>query len=203
MATPFVIGIAGGTGAGKTTFAKGVVELLAPGRAVLIPEDHYYRDQGHFPLPERETVNYDHPDAIDLYLLATDIADLVHGKTIHMPSYDFQLHTRRQETERVLPAEFIILEGLFTLFDARIRELSNLKIFLHLESDLRLIRRLERDISERGRTRESVLRQYIATVRPMHERFIEPSRAQADLILSGKDPVELNVTKVRSWMEKQ
>jgi uridine kinase len=200
---PFVIGIAGGTGAGKTTFAKGVADLLAPGRAVLVPEDHYYRDQGHLPLPQRETVNYDHPDAIDLCLLAKHIADLLHGRAIEMPSYDFQLHTRRHETEHMNSTEFIIVEGLFTLFDTRVRELLHLKIFLDLESDLRLIRRLERDISERGRTRESVFRQYIATVRPMHERFIEPSRLHADLILSGKDAVEFNVTRVREWIKNQ
>ena len=175
MATPFVIGIAGGTGAGKTTFAKGVAELLARGRAVLIPEDHYYRDQGHLPLPERKTVNYDHPDEIDLYLLGTHIAGLVHGKTIDMPSYDFQLHTRNQDIQRIFPVDFIIVEGLFTLFDTRLRELLHLKIFLHLESDLRLIRRLERDIlgawAHKGVRPKSVYRH----VRPMHERFIEPS----------------------------
>ncbi|MHC1726650.1 MAG: uridine kinase [Syntrophobacteraceae bacterium] len=200
MGGNFVIGVSGGTGAGKSTIANALADWLTSDHAVIIQEDHYYRDHSRESFSNREEMNYDHPEAIDLNLLMEHIGALVSGKRIEMPSYDFTRHVRTSERRTVFPKKFIIVEGLFVLFDTRLRENLDLKVFVHLESDLRFIRRLERDISERGRSRKSVIRQYLRTVRPMHHAFVEPTRTSADLILSGEDPISFNVAKVREFL---
>ncbi len=192
-----VIGIAGGTGAGKTTLAEALAGCMCPGFAVVMHEDRYYRDNSHLPEASREDLNYDHPDAIDLDLLARHVRELVSGRIIKQPVYDFVRHIRKKGTDTVFPANFIIVEGLFTLFNELLRDLIGLRVFLDSEDGTRLSRRLERDVRERGRTKESVIRQWSSTVRPMHELFIQPCRSSADLVLSGCDRVDYNVARIR------
>jgi len=195
-----VIGVAGGTGAGKTTLAEGLAGCLGPGSAVVIHEDRYYRDNSHLPAALRESLNYDHPEAIDLGLLAGHVRELVSGKTINQPTYDFVRHVRSSETVTLAPARFIIVEGLFTLFNELLWDVTDLKIFLDLEESTRLSRRLERDTRERGRTRQSVIRQWNSTVQPMYELFIRPSRSHADLVLSGGAHVDRNIAGIRDFL---
>jgi uridine kinase len=197
----FVIGIAGGTGAGKTTLAEELAgSYTGPGSAVVLHEDRYYRDNSHLPAASREDLNYDHPEAMDLDLLARHVREIVSGRTINQPCYDFVRHIRTERTEVVFPARFVIVEGLFTLTNELMREILDLKIFLDSEESVRLSRRLERDLRERGRTRESVTRQWALTVKPMHELFIEPSRSCAHLILSGSDRVDANIAKIKEYL---
>jgi uridine kinase len=196
----FVIGIAGGTGAGKTTLADGLAGGMCHGSAVVIHEDRYYRDNSHLPAASREDLNYDHPEAIDLDLLARHVRELVIGRSINQPVYDFVLHVRKKEADTVFSAKFIIVEGLFTLFNKLLWDVMDLKVFLDSEEDIRLSRRLERDISERGRTKESVMRQWNSTVLPMHELFIEPSRSYAHLVLSGCDQIDYNVARIKDLL---
>ena len=151
-------------------------------------------------MASREELNYDHPEAVDLELLAGHVRELVSGKTINQPIYDFVRHVRKEGTDTVFPARFIIVEGLFTLFNKLLWDVIDLRVFLESEVDIRLSRRLERDIRERGRGRDSVIRQWRATVQPMHELFIQPSRSCAHLILSGCDPVDYNVAKIRDFL---
>ena len=193
-----VIGIAGGTGAGKTTLSEGLAIYL--GSAVVIHEDRYYRDKSHLPTASREDLNYDHPEAIDLDLLTGHVRELVSGRTINQPTYDFARHVRKKGANTIFSARFIIVEGLFTLFNKLLWDVIDLRVFLESEEGIRLSRRLERDIRERGRTKESVIRQWISTVQPMHELFIQPSRSCAHLILSGCDRVDYNVAGIRDFL---
>ncbi|MEN6437824.1 MAG: uridine kinase [Syntrophobacter sp.] len=195
----YVIGVAGGTGAGKTALAEGLAGACR-GAAVIIHEDRYYRDNSHLPAASRESLNYDHPEALDLDLLAEHVRELVSGGIINQPVYDYAWHTRSRETIRVSPARLIIVEGLFTLFNEFLWGMVDLKVFLDLEEDIRLSRRIERDTRERGRTRESVIDQWNSTVQPMHRLFIEPTRSRADMILSGGDPVADNVAMIRAFL---
>ncbi len=178
-----LIGIAGGTGSGKTTVAQRIQEYFRHARVVVLPQDAYYKDQSHLPMEERIKVNYDHPDAFDTDLLIRHLLALKQGEAIEMPVYDFKTHTRSSKTIRVQPGDVIILEGILVLHDPRIRSLLDIKIFVDTPDDIRFIRRLTRDIRERGRTVESVIEQYLATVRPMHLEFVEPSKAYADIII--------------------
>ena len=196
----FVIGIAGGTGAGKTTLADGLAGCICPDSAAVVHEDRYYKDNSHLPAHLREDLNYDRPEAIDLDLLASHVRDLVSGRTIDQPGYDFIRHVRKKRTDLVFPARFIIVEGLFTLSNKLLWDVIDLRIFLDSEEDVRLLRRLERDLRERGRTKESVTRQWRSTVQPMHELFIEPSRSCAHLILSGCDRVDYNIAQIREFL---
>ncbi len=195
----YVIGVAGGTGAGKTALAEGLA-VSCPGTAVIVHEDRYYRDNSRLPAAQRDNLNYDHPEALDLDLLAEHIRELVSGAMIDQPIYDYTSHARSRETVRVSPAGLIIVEGLFTLFNRLLWDLVDLKVYLDLEEDIRLSRRIERDTRERGRTRESVIDQWNSTVQPMHRLFVEPTRSRADVILSGGDPVESNVEKLRKFL---
>ncbi|MGA2401034.1 MAG: uridine kinase [Syntrophobacteraceae bacterium] len=195
-----VIGIAGGTGAGKTTLAEGLAGGICPGCAVVMHEDRYYRDNSYLPAALREDLNYDHPEAIDLDLLAWHVRELVSGKAIDQPTYDFVRHIRKRGTHTVFPARLIIVEGLFTLFNKLLWDVIDLKVFLDSEEGIRLSRRVERDIRERGRTKESVIRQWSSTVQPMHELFIQPSRSCAHLILSGGDRIDYNVARIRDFL---
>src|SRR5450631_4002064 len=179
----FVLGIAGGTGSGKTTVAKRLVAGLMGSAVVVIDHDAYYRDRSAMPAAERLLVNYDHPSAIETELLVEQLADLRGGRAVEIPQYDFRQHVRRPETRRVEPAPVIVVEGILVLADERLRAQMDLKIFVDTDADIRLMRRMRRDMEERGRTFAQVRDQYSETVRPMHLAFVEPSKRFADLIV--------------------
>jgi uridine kinase len=186
---PLVIGIAGGSGSGKTTIAAAVVEEIGPGRAAIIELDSYYQPFAELPLESRVKINFDHPDSLDFELLTDHVARLRGGENVEVPVYDFSLYTRAEATTTVHPSNVIILEGLLVLTDPALRDLMDLKIYVDTDADIRLLRRLERDIAERGRSVRSVLDQYQATVRPMHLQFVEPSKRYSDLIIpEGYNP---------------
>ena len=196
-ASSFVIGIAGGTGAGKTTVARLIARRV--GESVTrIPLDNYYEDQSHLPIEERDATNYDHPDAFEWELVREQVSTLLDGESIEMPTYDFEIHNRTDETVRVKPTPVIIVEGIFALYDDDIRDLCDLQLYVETDADVRILRRIERDVIERGRDLEGVIEQYLSTVKPMHERFVEPTRAHADLIVpEGANTVAVNVLQDR------
>jgi uridine kinase len=179
----FVLGIAGGTGSGKTTVAEKIVAGLPAGAVVRIEHDAYYRDRSHLPWEERLQINYDHPDAIETELLVVHLGALRAGRGAELPRYDFRQHARRAETRAVQPAPVIIVEGILVLADERLRAGIDLKLFVDTDSDIRLMRRLRRDMEQRDRTFDQVHDQYFSTVRPMHLQFVEPSKRFADLIV--------------------
>jgi uridine kinase len=179
----FVLGIAGGTGSGKTTVANNLIAGLPPGSAVLIDHDAYYRDRSGMPPEERLSINYDHPDAIETEFLEAHLVALRAGRAIEMPQYDFREHARRRETRRVEPTPVIVVEGILVLADERLRAQMDLKVFVDTDADIRLMRRMRRDMEQRGRTFAQVRDQYTETVRPMHLAFVEPSKRFADLVL--------------------
>jgi uridine kinase len=183
MMKPFVIGIAGGTGSGKTTVARRIYESLHLDSAVFLDQDSYYRELGHLPLEERKLVNFDHPDSVDSDLLADHLEELIAGRSIDKPTYDFAAHTRAPVSVRTEPRDVILVEGILLFVEPRLRDLFDLKIFVDTEADVRFIRRLQRDLEMRGRTIDSVIEQYLTTVRPMHFEFVEPSKRYADIIL--------------------
>ena len=186
-----VVGVAGGTGSGKSTLVDGFVALIGVEKAAVLPSDAYYRDRKDLSFGDRNEVNYDHPEALEIDLLVSDLARLRDGHPIHRPVYHFETHSRLQEKLKVKPALIIILEGILIFVDDRLRDLMDLKVFVEAPSDIRLIRRLQRDVARRGRSVESVTRQYLESVRPMHERFVEPFRHYADLEIPGYgDPEE-------------
>ncbi len=199
-----VIGICGGTGSGKTTVARKILETVGADHVVYLQQDAYYKDLSHLPLEERHKVNFDHPDAIDTDLLIQHIEDLRAGRAIEQPVYDFLTHTRRPETRHVEPHPIILVEGILVFENPRLRALMDLKIFVDTADDLRFIRRLLRDISERGRTVESVIQQYLETVRPMHLEFVEPSKRYADIIIpeGGYNVVgiDLIIEKIKAYL---
>jgi uridine kinase len=193
----FVIGIAGGTGAGKTTVARLITENV--GESVTrIPLDNYYKDLSHLELDERAEVNYDHPSAFEWELLREQLGDLLEGQAIEMPQYDFEVHNRAEETTTVPPTDVIILEGILSLYDEAINEMLDLRLYVETDADVRILRRIERDVIERGRSLEGVMDQYLSTVKPMHEQFIEPTKKHADLII----PEGANSVAVRLLEEK-
>jgi len=183
LSQPNLIGIAGGTGAGKTTVANTLVKRLGTERTIILPQDAYYRDRSNLTPKEREEVNYDHPDAIENDLLMEHLKMLKAGKLIERPIYDYVTHTRSTKTVKIVPCPVIILDGIMILVHEGIRQLLDFKIFMETDPDVRLIRRFQRDILERGRSFESVARQYFETVRPMHQAFVEPSKRYADIII--------------------
>lgn len=187
MNPAFTIGIAGGTGSGKTTVAELIAEDLGPDRVALVAQDHYYRDLGHLALEERARVNFDHPDAVDASLMAFHVAELKAGRAVQQPVYDFKTHSRRPETTVVEPREVLLVEGILVLELEEIRRHMDVKLYVDTDDDLRFIRRLKRDIGERGRSVDSVVDQYLRTVRPMHHEFVEKSRRHADIILPWRD----------------
>lgn len=183
MAEPVVIGVAGGTGSGKTTVAREVLRRAGTAQISLIQHDAYYRDLGGLPPAQRAMQNFDHPDALDNALLIAHLKELKAGRSIEMPVYDFTTHTRTAQVQRVEPRRVILVEGILLFADQALRRAMDVKIYVDTDPDIRFIRRLERDIAERGRTMESVIRQYLATVRPMHQEFVEPSKRYADVII--------------------
>lgn len=192
---PLCIGIAGGTGSGKSTVARKLASALPPGRCAVIDHDAYYRDQGHLPPSARAEINYDHPASLESTLLAEHLHALRAGRAADVPIYDFVTHTRRRETRRVEPAALVIVEGILVFHEAPVRNLLDIKIFVDTDADIRLMRRIRRDLEQRGRSFASVRDQYYATVRPMHLEFVEPSKRWADLIVpeGGDNHVALDV----------
>lgn len=190
-----IVGIAGGTGAGKTTIAQHLMDALPPGQARLIPHDAYYRDRSDLSDAQRELLNFDHPEALDTKLLIEHLNHLRSGNTIHIPDYDFVSHTRKADWIQTPPAPVILVEGIMVLVDPRLRKLFDIKLFVDTQDDIRVLRRFNRDINERGRSFDSVRRQYLETVRPMHVEHVEPSRQHADLIIpeGGDNTVALRV----------
>lgn len=202
MKRPILIGIAGGTGSGKTTVAREITAHISSENIVLIEQDSYYKAQHELTFEERTRTNYDHPDAFDTELLIEHLYRLIDRRGIVKPVYNFAEHTRAEEVVAVEPRDVIILEGILILEDRRLRELMDIKIYVDTDADVRFVRRLLRDIQQRGRTVESVVDQYMSVVRPMHLRFIEPTKRYADVIIpeGGQNQVaiDLMVSKVRS-----
>jgi uridine kinase len=198
---PLVVGIAGGTGSGKTTVAHKLAGAMPAGRCITIEHDSYYRDQSHLPFEERAKINYDHPSSLESSLLAEHLAILRAGRAVEIPIYDFATHCRRVETRSIAPARVIIVEGILVFTEPALREHMDIKIFVDTDSDIRLIRRIRRDLEQRGRSFQSVRDQYYATVRPMHIEHVEPSKRWADLIVpeGGDNKVALDVLLGQLW----
>jgi uridine kinase len=180
---PLTIGIAGGSGSGKTTVAQAILDRVGADKIAFLQHDSYYRDLGGLPPTQRADLNFDHPNSLETGLLIQHILALRGGKPVEVPIYDFSVHSRTSKTFTVAPRRVIMVEGILIFVDAVLRDLFNLKIFVDTDADIRFIRRLQRDISERGRSTESVIKQYQATVRPMHLDFVEPSKRYADVII--------------------
>ncbi|GGE74885.1 uridine kinase [Priestia taiwanensis] len=204
---PIVIGIAGGSGSGKTSVTNAIIEFFKDRSVLMLQQDFYYKDQSHLPFEERLNTNYDHPMAFDNGLLMEHINQLLEYKEIEKPIYDYKLHTRSLETVKVEPKDVIILEGILVLEDERLRDLMDIKLFVDTDADIRILRRMVRDINERGRTIESVIEQYCNVVRPMHNEFIEPSKRYADIIIpeGGQNHVaiDLIITKIQTILEQK
>ena len=198
-----IIGIAGGTGSGKTTLAKHVANAFGD-RVAVITHDSYYRAQNDKTYEERCLQNYDHPDAFETDLLCHHLAQLCHGQTVDIPVYDYTVHNRSDETVRIMPRAVIILEGILLFSDASLRNMMDLKIFVDTDADERILRRIARDTKERGRSLESVISQYLTTVKPMHEAFVEPFKRYADIIVpgGGDNPAALDmiVTRIKKQL---
>ena len=193
-----IIGIAGGTGSGKTTVVRKIMESLPQDAVVLLPQDSYYKDSSHVPVEQRQNINYDHPDAFDWDLLSEHIYQLKKGESIEQPIYSYISSTRQSETIHIEPKEVIIIEGILALSDKKLRSLMDLKIFVDADPDERLIRVIQRDIVERGRTATAVMERYIKVLKPMHEEFIEPCKRYADLIIpqGGNNKKAIEILKL-------
>ncbi len=204
---PVLIGVAGGTGSGKTTVSCAILDGVGRERIAYLQHDAYYRDRSHLPLAERAQINYDHPDSLETDLLVEHLKALRAGQVVKVPAYDFARHVRKTETRRVEPRSIILVEGILIFVDRALRELFDVKIFVDTDADVRFIRRLERDIAERGRTMESVVQQYQATVRPMHLEFVEPSKRYADLIIPeggfNMIAIDMVVARINAMLESE
>lgn len=196
------VGVAGGSGSGKTTVVERIMEGLAPHAVTLIHHDAYYHDYGHLTIEERAGVNFDHPESLETSLLAEHLDELACGRTVELPLYDFTTHTRRNETRTAAPTPVIIVDGILVLAEREIRRRLDIKIFVDTDADIRFIRRLLRDMEERGRTLDSVVRQYTRTVRPMHLDFVEPSKRYADVIVPVGGENEVAVDMVLSKLRQ-
>ena len=194
-----IIGIAGGTGSGKTTVVRKIIESLPAGEVVLLPQDSYYKDSSHVPVEERQNINFDHPDAFETSLLVEHLKALKAGRSIQCPVYSYVDHNRTDETVEVFPTKVIIVEGILIFQDPTLRDMFDIKIFVETDADVRILRRALRDIRDRGRTLESVIPQYLPTVKPMHEQYVEPSRKYADIIVleGGHNLVALDMIMQR------
>lgn len=183
VTAPLVIGVAGGSGSGKTTVVRRILESLGPAHVTVLEHDRYYRDRGDLRLEERAALNYDHPDSLETDLMVRHVVELRAGRPVEAPLYDFARYARREETETLHPRRAIIVEGILVFTDPGLRRLMDIKVFVDTDDDTRFIRRLQRDVAERGRTMQSVVDQYLATVKPMHLEFVEPSKRHADIIV--------------------
>ncbi len=206
MARPVVLGVAGGSGSGKSTVVREVRRALAPGVVSVLAHDAYYRDLSHVPFDERVEVNFDHPESLETSLMVAHVRALLDGARIEVPRYDFSAHVRQRETRPMAPTPVLVLDGILVLADPALRALMDLKVFVDTDADVRLLRRIRRDVARRGRSTASVLRQYERTVRPMHLEFVEPSKRYADLMVPeggyNRVAVDLVVTKLRKLMSE-
>ena len=202
MRKPIIIGVTGGTGSGKTTVTRKIIEEFGDVSLAYIPQDAYYKDQSHLTMDERVLTNYDHPFAFDNDLLSEHLRQLLDGQAVQMPVYDFTQHNRAEETIRVEPKEVIIIEGILIFSDKELRDLMDIKVFVDTDDDIRIIRRIKRDMAERGRSLDSIIDMYTSIVKPMHEQFIEPTKKFADIIIpeggSNNVAIDLMTTKIRS-----
>jgi uridine kinase len=187
MDKPILILVAGGTASGKTTVVSEITSYFNTSDISVVLMDNYYKKRDDISLEERKKINYDHPNSFDLDLLKNDLKDLISGNVIHSPSYDFTVHNRSKEQITIRPSKVIILEGILSMYDNDIRDLADIKIFVESEADIRFIRRLKRDMQERGRTMEEVVTQYLDTVKPMHDLYVEPCKRFADIIIPNND----------------
>ncbi|MGR9049279.1 uridine kinase [Halobacillus faecis] len=199
---PVVIGVAGGSGSGKTSVTRSIIQRFTDKTLLMLEQDYYYKDQSDVPFEERLQTNYDHPLAFDNDLLIEHLKQLLEQKPVEKPVYDYKMHTRSDETIHVEPKEVIIVEGILVLEDERLRDLMDIKVFVDTDADVRIIRRLMRDINERGRSLDSVIEQYINVVRPMHLQFVEPTKRYSDIIIpeGGQNHVaiDLMATKIQT-----
>lgn len=201
--TPFAIAIAGGSGCGKTSLTRALVRALGADRCSVLDHDSYYRDLSHLPAEARAATNFDHPDSLDNALLAEHIQKLLAGRDIDRPVYDFANHTRCDQTEHVAARQVVICEGILLLAVPELRQSFDLRLYIDTPADIRALRRLQRDIAERGRTVQSVITQYMTTVRPMHEQFVEPARKTADLVLDWQQTSEAHAQLVAQKMRER
>ncbi len=204
MKHPMLIGIAGGTGSGKSTFADRLLALF-PNEITVISYDNYYKPQDHLEFEERIKTNYDCPDALDTDLLVKHLRALQNGETVNVPNYDFKLHTRKTEMTRLEASPIIIVDGILTFHDERLREMFDIKIFTDADADERILRRLRRDVRERGRDIDGVINQYLGTVKPMHGIYVEPTKKYADIIINGgknKTALDIVATRIAKWLEE-
>jgi len=202
FAWPVIIGVAGGSSSGKTAFCQSILGQVGGEHISYLSHDSYYRDYLHLSLTERRKINYDHPDALENELLLAHLKALKAGRAVEAPSYDFVEHRRKKETRRIEPKPILLLEGILVLADEGLRDLMALKIYLDAPPDVCFIRRLERDIAERGRTVEGVIQQYLSTVHPMHLEFVEPSKRHADLIVPGGGLNQMAIQVVAGWLRE-
>lgn len=202
-----LIGIGGGSGSGKTSLAKNILKAFGTGEVVIIQLDSYYKDLSHLPFEERTQQNFDHPDSIDFSLLKKHLSQLLTGEPVDIPLYDYETHTRLKEPLKIEPHHTIVLEGILVFLDPELQDMMNIKIFVETDDDIRFIRRLTRDLTDRGRTHTDVIRQYLDSVRPMHEQFVEKSKKYADIIIpEGGDntvAIDLIQTKIRSLLQTE
>ena len=203
--SPVVVGVAGGSGSGKTTVIQRILERVGWDRIAYLPHDAYYKDASHLPTSERIHLNFDHPNSLDNTLLIEQIQKLVAGRPVEVPVYDFTNYTRSEQVRRVLPSPVVLVEGILVFADEALRDLMDIKIYVETDPDIRFIRRLQRDLNERGRSVQSVIEQYLSTVRPMHLRFVEPSKRYADIIIpeGGYNEValEMVIGRIESLLE--
>lgn len=206
MDKPTIIGIAGGSGSGKTSVTRKIMESLQGHSIILLEQDYYYKDQSDKTMEERLQTNYDHPFAFDNDLMIEHLQQLINRETVDIPTYDYANHTRSSKTITVEPKEVIIIEGIFALENDELRKLMDVKVYVDTDSDIRILRRLSRDIKERGRSMDSVIEQYLSVVRPMHLQFIEPTKRFSDIIIpeGGENMVAIDIitTKIRSLVNE-
>jgi uridine kinase len=202
MAGQFVIGLGGGSGAGKTTLARELSDSLQVS-VTPVALDNYYCDRSHLPPEERESINYDHPDAIDWDRAVSDVTSLATGQSIEAPQYDFETHCRKRETTNIAPGSVILVEGIYALYSDALLECYDTTIYVQTEADRRLIRRIRRDADRCDQSAEAVIEQYLATVKPMHERFVESTKASADVIVSGNEDIDDSLEQILQRVRNQ